>query len=539
MRFLGYDTFPKERPSRAGSGQPDGPGDFPKAGLPANSGSTRVRSRTGNEVAHLRFVHSTITTTCLALITAALLTRERDVERAYDDIGAIVNLTKEWTRNPRWLEDYAATYVLPHLGEYDLLSAALHPVVPATASADSSALGWLPVSVQVGSKTSHMQAYVFGRAWTLRSPRPFAAEPPDGSYWLATSIVEMTPPRTLADFVRTWNDFAEPHCAYVIEPPYTAQEINSPEHYYSKQLSDGRRFDYALNYSGHVSEKLAKGIHLRLLPTILSPAAEWKTMQVSIPPTFRLFARPAEIDTSISRCDPLASQLHVLKGDIEVSLTYSDGRHSFQHKTDMSLECPLTTRVISLNAQSELKRMAGSNWTLGPFDRSFPELNRLTELYQSVTLGNVREILFRFRGESRETFTIWGVGVRGVLVRAIGITVLIALQIYLILHLHVLANRITPSDLGLHYPWIGLHKSPWSRLAYVLSAMLLPTLVVTGLAANQVSISRTFHETPSGPTTEGAVIQVAALIGAVLVSGALAAIAFYAARRTWQATASL
>lgn len=120
----------------------------------------------------------------------------------------------------------------------------------------------------------------------------------------------------------------------------------------------------------------------------------------------------------------------------------------------------------------------------GKFSEAFADLNELTNGLQSDKIDELQAWLSNQQSQhSSESFEAFGVRFPASATVGWGTVVVLAVQIYLLLHLRELAPRLTSDDPGLDVPWVGLYRWSVSRLMMTAS-LLLPAFTIFVLNAD-------------------------------------------------------
>jgi hypothetical protein len=120
----------------------------------------------------------------------------------------------------------------------------------------------------------------------------------------------------------------------------------------------------------------------------------------------------------------------------------------------------------------------------GKFSEAFADLNELTNGLQSDKIDELQAWLSNQQSQhSSESFEAFGVRFPASATVGWGTVVVLAVQIYLLLHLRELAPRLTSDDPGLEVPWVGLYRWSLSRLMMIAS-LLLPAFTIFVLNAD-------------------------------------------------------
>jgi hypothetical protein len=120
----------------------------------------------------------------------------------------------------------------------------------------------------------------------------------------------------------------------------------------------------------------------------------------------------------------------------------------------------------------------------GMFSEAFADLNELTNGLQRDDIDELQAWLSNQQSQhSSESFEAFGVRFPASATVAWGTVIVLAVQIYLLLHLRELAPRLTSDDPGLDVPWVGLYRWSVSRLMMTAS-LLLPAFTIFVLNAD-------------------------------------------------------
>ena len=111
------------------------------------------------------------------------------------------------------------------------------------------------------------------------------------------------------------------------------------------------------------------------------------------------------------------------------------------------------------------------NWRYGPFAKSFPELDSESVHIQSAKLSDLEDHLLARRQRSGEGIQVLGLKLPRSAIELWGLVALIGVQLYLWLHLRILASRINRHDQAWETPWLALYHD--SRIARTIFALTL------------------------------------------------------------------
>lgn len=161
------------------------------------------------------------------------------------------------------------------------------------------------------------------------------------------------------------------------------------------------------------------------------------------------------------------------------------------------LTIPVLSDQHRLSVHTRIERIAGaSGWSVGSgFARSFSELDKLTTGLQDLEFEQIERLLTNEARRIGESFQIFGVQFQVGLVNRIGLVAIFTIHLYLGIHYQVLSQRLRdPSDLAWQFPWVGVYRSILSKIAFIVSAVLLPSLLCCIIGIRQwISLGLSFE----------------------------------------------
>ena len=161
-------------------------------------------------------------------------------------------------------------------------------------------------------------------------------------------------------------------------------------------------------------------------------------------------------------------------------------------KKMISLSIPIWNFAsVPYDAQSVLISHAKKEWDWkhGAFEYSFRELSELTRDYEKISLDAGESVLAGEEKRAGGSFEVVGVKFPAEAVTRWGIVVIIAIQIYLWIHLQELSPRLRRSDPGWDVAWIGVYTSKHARIAMFVLTCLLPSAAVLGVGIRGLYVS--------------------------------------------------
>jgi hypothetical protein len=110
----------------------------------------------------------------------------------------------------------------------------------------------------------------------------------------------------------------------------------------------------------------------------------------------------------------------------------------------------------------------------GPFNKSFSDLARATRGREEEDFGTLAPHIYAEATKGDEAFDAFGVKFPSEQVTGWGIIILIAVQLYLVLYLRRLFNKLKPNDPGWDVPWMAMDYSLLARVMLFVSLVVLP-----------------------------------------------------------------
>ena len=416
-----------------------------------------TKKRDNSELAkHLRTIHFSLFVTCIGLVALTFLKTQSDIERAYRDIGRVMQIQAGLGSN--WLHKYASGLVktLFENSENEELANghASHACIGVNFKdsidfiSQESRRYFLRIFEidELVSNPRYSIDLCFEKRWTLFSTAKYSLQTQRKDTLMLDTI------NTLNHFIDTWNDFSRPHYAYLLET-----------------FEDSVTVKIAMDFLG--SERTYTSL------TILGSMREYTSLTII-----------KKSKTSKYPDKKLLGSVEVIPTDSLYFLSVSFLSGSDLLKVRIATTIPCHIRKIRLNAQRELRKMvdAETDWPLGRFDRTFHDLNFFTRNIRSLPLEDIEKVLFSEKQRKGETFEFLGLKFPALFVTRWGILIIFGLQLYFLLHLLTFENKITPQDSAWEVPWIGLYNNKESRATFFITAFILPMLTCGVLIFNGI-----------------------------------------------------
>jgi hypothetical protein len=124
-------------------------------------------------------------------------------------------------------------------------------------------------------------------------------------------------------------------------------------------------------------------------------------------------------------------------------------------------------------------------WKPGQFSVAFKALNDATVSIQDKSFEAIALTLQEQASKPKsDEFEVFGVKWPVEKATRWGILLIVAIQLYLWVHLHELSPRLKFDDAGWDVAWVGVYRSLPSKILFVASTVLLPLLTIAALANN-------------------------------------------------------
>ena len=134
-----------------------------------------------------------------------------------------------------------------------------------------------------------------------------------------------------------------------------------------------------------------------------------------------------------------------------------------------------------------LKRVSGQQH--GPFSDRFRELATLTLNLEDVSPEMAEHFLAGEEKRTGDQFEAMGLKIPAENAIRWGAILVLAVQLYLWVHLYEFRKRLGPDDPGWEVAWIGVYSSNPARLLLLFSLLAIPLLAIVALGLRGVAIA--------------------------------------------------
>jgi hypothetical protein len=134
-----------------------------------------------------------------------------------------------------------------------------------------------------------------------------------------------------------------------------------------------------------------------------------------------------------------------------------------------------------VGAQTVLIPASDDRVPLGEFDHAFGDLAKLAKGLETLRIDQLLDYVRRLRDDEGRSISLLGVSVPRRVVSQWGIVLLIAVQVYFVLHLEHARGLTFSPRLIRTYPWIGVYQGRAPRATFVSSVSVLPMAATAAL----------------------------------------------------------
>lgn len=124
------------------------------------------------------------------------------------------------------------------------------------------------------------------------------------------------------------------------------------------------------------------------------------------------------------------------------------------------------------------RSIIGKAWELAPFAVDFPELSALTLEVSYLSFDKSRVFLQRQAKRAEKDVSLFSLSVPAVVIARWGGLVVILTQLYFLLHLRGLRQRVQNGPPSAMTPWIGIYPDVLAKAATMISAFLMPPVLL-------------------------------------------------------------
>ena len=439
-------------------------------------------------VEHLRTIHFSLIALCLGAVVISFASGRNEIQLARQEIATIDQLLHAW--DPNWIQSDAEALV--HAEELKLEqqrfadsmnatpdASRLHPTqgriakvrleanrefaskyeaaireLPRSEAATRGPVSPGPSFLDSAMNSKNLAFKFAGPNWLLDGPvRTYihlhSANPPDNQLFQSPDL-RLEKPTTLQQFRDCWNALGQDH------------KIRIPVELSSNVFQIGRFTDQGPFYV------LRQGVWSWSSINSSKPTVQsWSSSMYEYEPTF------ATIES------------HLLWSPEEVTtlLPYNFAKPSYYVSDKESLVIPVKTyKDLDFIPEEVISgHFRNLSLTIGSFGHSFPNLDGLAANFGDFDFNKLDVALKDLQNRTGESFEAFGIKIPAEATARWGILVILAVQLYLWLHLFELKQKLQPDDPGWEVAFIGMYSSLPSRVVYFVSSCLLPVAAIVAL----------------------------------------------------------
>lgn len=141
---------------------------------------------------------------------------------------------------------------------------------------------------------------------------------------------------------------------------------------------------------------------------------------------------------------------------------------------------PVSVGKIDFYPQKQLIQNVPKDfgWKLGNFSVNFSELDEFTKGYQDLPIDKIKIILEKELERSPGSVSAFGLSIPFSIVSKFGVLAIIIIQTYFLLYLIYLHKSFDSEyDLNLEVPWVFMHGSIFSAIAFISVSVAYPALI--------------------------------------------------------------
>lgn len=131
-------------------------------------------------------------------------------------------------------------------------------------------------------------------------------------------------------------------------------------------------------------------------------------------------------------------------------------------------------RMVEVDTRRELLYSKVAEAAFRPFEYHFHDLAEATRGREDLDFGILAPQIYAEAGKGDEQLEAFGIKIPSNEITSWGIIALIGVQLYLLMYLKRLSNKLKPDDPGWDVPWMAMDESRMARTMLFVSLVLLP-----------------------------------------------------------------
>ena len=153
-------------------------------------------------------------------------------------------------------------------------------------------------------------------------------------------------------------------------------------------------------------------------------------------------------------------------------------------------------------------------WQPGSFDYAFPDLARAASGWEDLELEDVKKFISDESAKGTEVFEAFGMKFPADQITFGGIVFLLSVQLYFLVHLIQLKDRLRADDPGWDVPWVGMYPGIAPRAILFVTIVIVPCLAVLLLDVHSaLEVSRARKEQIFAVFIHGDIVTKLQLLG--------------------------
>jgi hypothetical protein len=148
---------------------------------------------------------------------------------------------------------------------------------------------------------------------------------------------------------------------------------------------------------------------------------------------------------------------------------------------------PIRTVLVNVDCMVPLLAAFTDPPRRGSYGNVFKELDDVAGGYSDIDLDVVRRVLDGEKERSADSYELLGARIPVEGIARWGMLVVIAVQVYFLVHLGEFQRRIDPTDEAWNVAWIGLYQGIAAKVVFGLTTFVLPVVVVGLMGTRRIT----------------------------------------------------
>jgi len=160
--------------------------------------------------------------------------------------------------------------------------------------------------------------------------------------------------------------------------------------------------------------------------------------------------------------------------DTSLQLTGSKGEYKFVFTVVSINRTVINQTALQMSFSSGTGDSRTSDFRTGSFETAMSDLAKATRSTEQEDLDRLSSRIYAEATKGEEAFEAFGIRFPSEQVTIWGVLVLISVQLYFVMYLRRLSNKLMPDDPGREMPWVAMDAWWLARLMLFVSVVLLP-----------------------------------------------------------------